>query len=155
MLKDTERIMNLKATIAELHNSILTLSQGLWDISIELDDMLLEQTTQVPEPEQLINMEHTEMPPIDIPAAKNRGRPRKEATPEPAETPTEPDVPDTLPPLPPAPRPPETAQKSPEKSLMERLLGKDAGEKARLRAEREKELERKLAELSAPKGGAK
>jgi hypothetical protein len=54
-----------------------------------------------------------------------------------------------LPPVPPTPaKAPETPQKQ---SVMERLLGKDASDKQKQRAERMAQLEKELAELGNKK----
>jgi hypothetical protein len=161
MLEKEKMLMEIKTEIAELHNSILTLSAGLWNVSILIDEMLMDDihhtaytqdydrmvdklnTEAMGNPDTTIEMEHTEMPPIETPMIKARPKPRKETTPEPPQSPVEPDVPETLPPLPPTlPKAPE-----PKPSIVERLLGKDADQKAKLRAERTAKLEKELAEL--------
>jgi len=145
-------LFDLKATIADLHNHILTLAEGLWLMNTKIDEMMMSDIPQ--EPEGLVEMEHTEMLPIEIPAAKPKGRQKREpifieSPPEPPERLAEPDVPETLPPLSKVQIMPQNAPEPAKKpSVVERLLGKDADQKARLRAERTAKLEKELAELN-------
>jgi hypothetical protein len=144
-LKQTEiqSLLDIKATIVDLNNSLLVLSHGLWAISSEMDSILMNETRFD------VEMEHTNLDttreeriPEQTPEPKGRGRPRKESPPEPLQAPVSPDVPDTLPPLPPLPPTPK------KPSVMERLLGKEEEEKARLRKERMAKLRQELDELN-------
>lgn len=169
-MKEKAKLVEIKTTIATLHTIILDLSAGLWELNTKIDDMLIEKADHIAymqdydkfvdkvndanmgeivkaNDERAVEMcnemyQQEKEHPIIL---KSKGRPRKEVTPEPQESPVEPDVPETLPPLPPLPKAPETAHKP---SIVERLLGKDADQKAKQRAEKMAQLEKELAEFS-------
>jgi len=144
-----KELMEIKAEIRDLYDIILDLSHGLLKINNKIDGMLMDG----------MNMTHTE-PPISyelesdgdgLRTIKARGRPKREAPPTAqdlsvvAEMPRRVHLPPELENL---PKPPELTQKQ---GIVERLLGKDASEKARLRAERMAQLEKELDELGKKK----
>jgi len=179
MLEKERILMDIKTEIAELHNSILNLSAGLWNVSIAIDELLMADNNHneyVKEYDKFVDSVNNQLAddggaltPAEVkranqmykeqldyekevgqygndepPTIRARGRPRKEAPPEPLQAPAEPEIPETLPPLPPLP--PKAPE--PKPNIVERLLGKEADQKAKMRAERMAKLEKELAELS-------
>lgn len=178
-LEIEQDLMDLKATIADLHRIILDLSQGLWAMNQRIDEIMVRDAKHEPDEDEAIELsDEDEQRAIEIykeqivaekemerrqtfdrhaeeaqrtanlPTAKPKSRPKREILPEPPESPT-------TPPMPPEPtraRIAEVAKIAPEMpskpSIVERLLGKDADEKAKLRKERVAQLEKELAELS-------
>lgn len=145
-----KELMELKEGIRNLYDIILDLSAGLWEMNTKVDGMLMNEMGI--SPSESVEMSHTELPQSDTepPVVKARGRPRKEA--EPLEQPVEPEMPKEVKILPPVPPTPAKAPETPQKqSVMERLLGKDASDKQKQRAERMAQLEKELAELGNKK----
>lgn len=182
-------ILDLKATIADMHSLILTLTEGLWAMNVKLDEMMMaeakhnayaqdydkfvDRVTGAMQNNEPVVMTHddevgqygNEPEPIltpeeeqrakemyreqvayekqlsEIPTLRARGRPRRETTPEPQKAPTRPEVPETLPPL---PEPPKKAPEPAKPSIMERILGKDASDKKRLRDEKVAQLQKEM-----------
>jgi hypothetical protein len=140
-----------------LHTQILGLSQGLWQLSSRIDEILLKDTEilksgvdrideeveaelrnyRQPEPMppyEPVEVSHTTPETMVV---RGKSRFHKESHPEPPQTPVKADVSQPI------------AEPVPKKQgIMERLLGKDADEKAKLRNERRIKLEQELAELS-------
>jgi hypothetical protein len=145
-----KELMEIKEGIRNLYDIILDLSAGLWEMNTKVDAMLMSELGI--SPSESIEMSHTELPQSDTepPVAKVRGRPRKEVEPQGSPTTidvtTEVKIPQPEPQTP--PKAPETPQKQ---SVMERLLGKDASDKQKQRAERMAQLEKELAELGQKK----
>jgi hypothetical protein len=182
---EKQKLVEIKELVAEAHNSILSLSQMLWEVSLMADDLLMgsevaehnasaveydkidkqitnemnEANDDTEEDDAPVEMSHSDeqranqmykeqmeyeqrhRPEPEV--AKARGRPRKEAPAEPQQSPQMPVSAPPLPPLPPSPKAPEQTKPN----IVERLLGKDADQKAKLRAERMALLEKELAEL--------
>jgi len=167
-----QELLNMKKKIMELHDTILGLSAGLWEMNTQIDDILLDDmgikpahdmSTDDPygeddggacevthsEPQPPARGEHHgDYTPQEEQKVRVRGRPKREPLPEPPELPRraepqkearkqaiEPEV---------MPRTTETPKKQ---GIVDRLLGKDAGDKARLRAEKVAQLEQELAEM--------
>jgi hypothetical protein len=168
MQDEKENLLGMKSILMEMQNSLISLTQMIMEMQGYIDDILIERAQPVIPDEEIdeaIRVSHTD-PDIDAPIVKTRGRPRKEtptapqrAPPEPQRAPPEPQRAPPEPPAPPVPpmppKAPETPQIAPESatkpSIYERLLGKDADEKAKRRAERLAQLEKELAELSGKK----
>jgi len=147
-----KELVELKEGIRNLYDIILDLSAGLWEMNTKVDAMLMKEMGI--SPSESVEMLHTELSQSDTepPVVKARGRPRKEMPTEPQEQPVEPEMPKEVKILPPVPPTPAKAPETPQKqSVMERLLGKDASDKQKQRAERMAQLEKELAELGNKK----
>lgn len=182
-LEIEQDLMDLKATIADLHRIILDMSEGLWAMNQRIDEIFVRDAKHEPEPDaddEAIELSgEDEQRAIDMykeqldaerkekgrqayarfaeesqrianqPITKPTGRVRREIPPEPPESPVAPPEP---PENPARARIAEVAKIAPETpskpSIVERLLGKNADEKAKLRKERVAQLEKELAELS-------
>jgi len=182
-----KKLMELKELIAKLHNKMLDLSAGLWELNTKVDDMLIENIGHISymkdydkfvdkindaklgENDKAVEMcnemyheravemcnemyQQEKEQPIII---KGRGRPRKEAMPEAQEVPLSPELQRIVKATTPEPQNPAKASEMPQKehkaSIVERLLGKDADQKAKMRAERMAQLEKELADLNQKK----
>lgn len=156
-----EELLKIKKAVIELHSQTQDLSTGLWELALQVDDFLrkdLYLSRQKPSSdEEAVELAHSE-PETHTPQAEQpvrvKGRPKREPIPEPPAPPEPPEPPrrhDFIKEVrKPAIEPevmPQATEPPKKRGIVEQLLGKDASDKAKLRAERLAQLEKELADL--------